>query len=52
MVVTPRPDSKRSELFTFLILAFVLIPALSIAVVVSYGFAVWMYQIIAGPPGM
>ena len=35
----------------FLLLAFVIWPFVAIAVVGGYGFIVWMYQTIAGPPG-
>ncbi len=35
----------------FLVLAFVICPFVAIAVVGGYGFIVWMYQTIAGPPG-
>lgn len=52
MDTTPTRHGKRFELLTFAFLAFGLIPALSIGVVAAYGFAVWMYQMIAGPPGM
>ncbi len=34
----------------FLFLTVVLAPALSIALVGSYGLAIWIYQILAGPP--
>jgi len=39
------------EIFAFFFLTAVLMPALAVATVGSYGFAVWMYQAIAGPPG-
>jgi periplasmic nitrate reductase NapE len=42
---------RRMEIFAFLFLTAVLMPALTVAVVGSYGFAVWVYQIVAGPPG-
>ncbi len=35
----------------FLLLAVVIWPILSIAVVGGYGFLVWMAQLIMGPPG-
>ena len=44
-------NSRRRELLTFLFLTVVLAPALTIAFVGGYGFAVWMYQLMAGPPG-
>jgi nitrate reductase NapE len=48
---TPRP-SRKFELLTFAFLAFGLIPIVSVGVVAAYGFAVWIYQMFAGPPGM
>ncbi|AUN33800.1 periplasmic nitrate reductase, NapE protein [Niveispirillum cyanobacteriorum] len=45
-------QTRRTELRTFLFLAFGLIPLLSVGVVAAYGFAVWMVQLIAGPPGL
>lgn len=44
--------SKRAETLTFLFLAFVLLPALSVGVVGAYGFSVWFLQMIYGPPGL
>lgn len=44
-------QEKRRELFGFLFLTVVLVPALSIFLVGGYGFSIWMFQIIAGPPG-
>ncbi|MEY8841491.1 periplasmic nitrate reductase, NapE protein [Cribrihabitans sp. XS_ASV171] len=51
------PDSphggttRRRELVQFLILAFGVWPVVAVGVVGGYGFLVWMYQLIAGPPG-
>lgn len=42
---------RRFEVFAFLFLTAVLIPALAVATVGGYGLAVWIYQMIAGPPG-
>ena len=44
-------SSKTRELRGFLFLTVVLAPVLTIAIVGGYGFAIWMYQLIAGPPG-
>ena len=41
---------KRRELRAFLFLTAVLVPALSVLVVSGYGFAIWLYQVFAGPP--
>lgn len=45
------PPSRRSELIVFLIIVALIWPAVTVGVVGSYGFAVWMYQLVAGPPG-
>ncbi|NRP72733.1 hypothetical protein ILFOPFJJ_03632 [Ensifer psoraleae] len=50
-MTTPRPQSRRRELLTFLVLAFGIWPLLAVAVVGGYGFIVWMFQIVFGPPG-
>ncbi|MBP1847344.1 MULTISPECIES: periplasmic nitrate reductase, NapE protein [Rhizobium/Agrobacterium group] len=42
---------RRAELLTFVILAFGIWPIVAVGVVGGYGFLVWMYQIISGPPG-
>lgn len=44
------PASKGEERRAFVLLAVVLFPVLSVAVVGGYGFLVWMYQIVTGPP--
>jgi len=41
---------RRRELLIFLFLTVVLAPALAVAIVGGYGFAIWMYQLISGPP--
>jgi periplasmic nitrate reductase NapE len=46
-----RPRRRRMEIFAFLFLTAVLMPALAVATVGSYGLAVWIYQTVAGPPG-
>jgi nitrate reductase NapE len=46
-----RPRRRRMEVFAFFFLTAVLMPALAVATVGSYGLAVWTYQMIAGPPG-
>ena len=38
-------------IFAFLFLTAVVMPALAVATVGSYGLAVWIYQMVAGPPG-
>ena len=43
--------TRREELFAFVVLAVLIWPVIAVAVVGGYGFLVWMYQIIFGPPG-
>lgn len=43
--------TRGAELSIFLLLAVVLAPVLAVMVVGGYGFAIWMYQLLAGPPG-
>jgi periplasmic nitrate reductase NapE len=42
---------RRQELLAFLFLTVVLAPVLAVAIVGGYGFAIWFYQMVAGPPG-
>jgi nitrate reductase NapE len=35
----------------FVLLAILIWPVIAVAVVGGYGFAVWMWQLIFGPPG-
>lgn len=43
--------TRRNELFAFLFLTVVLAPVLAVAIVGGWGFVVWIFQIIYGPPG-
>lgn len=43
---------KRRELVVFLFLTLVLAPVIAVLVVSGYGFLVWMYQIVTGPPSV
>jgi nitrate reductase NapE len=46
-----RPRRRRMEILAFLFLTAVLLPAFAVATVGGYGLAVWVYQMMAGPPG-
>lgn len=46
-----RPRRRRMEIFAFLFLTAVVMPALSVGVVGGYGLAVWIYHMVVGPPG-
>ena len=48
---TSERPTKAQELRAFLLLSLVMVPFLSVIVVSGYGFLVWMYQLLAGPPG-
>lgn len=43
--------SRRKELLAFAVLAFGIWPLVAVGVVGGYGFLVWMWQIVFGPPG-
>ena len=47
----PGKSTRRAELLVFLLLAAVIWPFIAVGVVGGYGFLVWMWQIIFGPPG-
>ncbi|AWC23190.1 periplasmic nitrate reductase, NapE protein [Aminobacter sp. P9b] len=49
--VRPGVSTRRKELLAFLVLAFGIWPIVAVGVVGGYGFMVWMWQIIFGPPG-
>ena len=42
---------RRREWAVSLLLALGLAPVLSVIIVAGYGFAVWIWQMIVGPPG-
>lgn len=44
-------QKRRRELLTFVVLAFGIWPVVAVGTVASYGFMVWAYQIVYGPPG-
>jgi len=46
----PTP-TRNQEIKGFLFITAILIPALSVALVGAYGFSIWIYQLLAGPPG-
>lgn len=46
-----RARRRRMEIFAFLFLTAVVLPALAVGVVGGYGLTVWVYQMVAGPPG-
>jgi periplasmic nitrate reductase NapE len=56
MGISSRPSNlsngrRRQELTVFLVLTLLLAPVLAITTVGGYGLGVWVYQMIAGPPG-
>jgi nitrate reductase NapE len=42
---------RRMEIYAFLIITAILMPALAVATVGTWGLTVWIYQAINGPPG-
>lgn len=43
--------SRRAELLVFSVIAALIWPVVAVGVVGGYGFVIWMYQIVFGPPG-
>jgi nitrate reductase NapE len=46
----PTMSTRQEELRSTLFLAVVMAPVLAVIVVAGYGFLVWMFQLVAGPP--
>jgi periplasmic nitrate reductase NapE len=44
------PSSKQEEWRSFLFFTVVMAPMLAVLIVGGFGFLVWMYQLVAGPP--
>ena len=44
------PSMRAEEWRSFLFFTVVMAPGIAVAIVGSYGFLVWMYQLLAGPP--
>lgn len=45
------PHKRRMEIYAFLLVTALVIPGLAVATVGTWGFTVWIYQAINGPPG-
>lgn len=45
------PPTRREEFLAFIVLAIIIWPILAVGIVGGYGFLVWMFQLIYGPPG-
>jgi periplasmic nitrate reductase NapE len=45
------PSTRQEEWRSFIFFTVVMAPVLAVIIVSGYGFLVWMYQLIAGPPG-
>ena len=45
------PHRRKEEFRTWLFLSLIMAPILAVLIVSGYGFLVWMYQLLAGPPG-
>lgn len=50
MVEISSSDTRTEERRSFLFLTVVMVPVLTGLLIACYGFAVWMYQLVAGPP--
>ncbi|WP_293812384.1 periplasmic nitrate reductase, NapE protein [uncultured Bosea sp.] len=47
----PERATRRAEFLAFLTLAVLIWPIVAVGIVGGYGFLVWMFQLVAGPPG-
>ncbi|MCW8084247.1 periplasmic nitrate reductase, NapE protein [Sabulicella glaciei] len=47
----PARGTRRQELLAFFILAVLIWPFIAVGVVAGFGFLVWMYHLVVGPPG-
>lgn len=52
MPETQSATSRGNEIRVFLLLTVVLAPVLSVLIVSGFGFAIWISQLILGPPGI
>jgi len=50
-VTDGKSRTRSMEIYAFLIVTVVLMPALAVATVGTWGLTVWIYQAINGPPG-
>jgi nitrate reductase NapE len=50
MTKVDREPTRQEELRSFLFLTIVMAPLVAVMIVGGYGFVVWMYQLVAGPP--
>ena len=48
---TGEQPTKRAEIVAFLTLAVLIWPVVAVGIVGGYGFLVWMFQLVIGPPG-
>lgn len=44
-------EARKREWRLFVFIIVFLFPLLTVALVGAYGFSIWMYQLLAGPPG-
>ncbi len=44
--------TRKEELLSFFLFVAVIAPVFAVLFVGGYGFVVWMYQLLVGPPGM
>lgn len=47
---TDQPATPTEEWRSFVFLAIVMAPVLAVGLVASYGFLIWIFQMVAGPP--
>lgn len=47
----PTTPTRREEALVFLTLAVLIWPVIAVGVVGGFGFLIWMWQLVFGPPG-
>lgn len=50
-LATGQQEEKKKEWRLFIFIIVFLFPILTVAIVGAFGFSIWFYQLIAGPPG-
>ena len=50
-LLPPSRSSRKAELLVFGFIVALLWPIIAVGIVGGYGFIIWMWQIVVGPPG-
>ena len=50
VIATEDPQRKREEFRAWIFVSLIMAPLMSVLIVAGYGFLVWLYQLLVGPP--